>query len=135
MLFLHKTNKTGHSQGQLSIVGKLAKKCKFLFAKSLKLAKWTYLPNMVSLAHWEPVSHDCSSSYYYYTLKIMANLTSLSTQFCRGVGLSAQLGSYCSSSLKVEDGQVKEVKTNVFIWALNHVPGESEQKFKWWWSV
>ena len=52
----------------VEVVG-LAKKSPkiFFFAKSLTLAKWTYLPNMMSLAQWEQVSHDYS---YSYTLKI-----------------------------------------------------------------
>ena len=49
---------------------------KIFFAKNLISAKWTCLPNMVSLAQWEQVSHHSYYSYsssYYYTLKIRAN--------------------------------------------------------------
>ena len=42
-------------------------------AKSLKLAKWTCLQNMVSLAHWEQVSPYYSYYYASYTPKIGAN--------------------------------------------------------------
>ena len=51
----------------------LAKKVppQFFFAKSLKSAKWTCLPNMVSLAQWEQVSYNYYSySSSYNTLKI-----------------------------------------------------------------
>ena len=54
---------------------------KIFFAKSLKSAKWTCLPNMVSLAQWEVgptkfCDYDAYYAYAYYTYNqsiLMAN--------------------------------------------------------------
>ena len=74
------TGRTGwiNCIGWTGPTGRIGGKTNFaiFFAKGLKLDKWTCLPNMVSLAQWEPIGHD----YYSYTLKIRANSTSSPTQ-------------------------------------------------------
>ena len=42
----------------------------FLFAKILKMTKYTSLPNLVRLGQLEQVSPSSSYYYYYSTLKI-----------------------------------------------------------------
>ena len=46
---------------------------KIFFAKSLKLARWTCLPNMVSLAQWEVGPKKLCDYAYYNEPILMAN--------------------------------------------------------------